>query len=660
MLSLGFKSRHVVALCALTALASAQTGAQAAQPSVVVTWNQAALDEVRRGRLGPPIVARALAVAHTCMYDAWAPYDLRAIAAVAALPRRPLAEQNDSHKAKAISHAAYHCLRNLFPAGAPRLVAVMLSLGHDPLDLSTDLRTAQGIGNAAAAAVVAARRNDGANQYGDLRPGAYADYTFYASANAPMPFCLPTTTTACALNVANPYQWQPLINDLGVTQTFIAPHWHKVRGFALSSADQFDNRPEIATGPNYLQSPAHYQADIDDMLAYSRNLTAQQKLIVEYWADGPASELPPGHWSLFAQYVSQRDAHSIDQDVKMYFAMQNASFDAGIVAWHHKRKYDGVRPITSVRYFRQGVLLLAWGGPGRPIEIIDGGKWSPYNPGSNLTPAFPGYVSGHSTFSAASATVLRAFTGSDNFGYATTLPANFGRVEPGVPAVPTTMHFATFSAAVSQAGLSRLYAGIHFADDNSDGQLLGNLAGQQAWTKAKMLFDGGLPSAILSSGSNVSCANLSLGPQTYGNVFVPAGARCLLSGTRLTGNLELGSGASVDIDAAFIDGNLKGSEAGQVQVSGGQIKGSVQFDRGQSVLLSGTRLNGSAQLKDNSGALWLQGLRLDGDIQLYGNRGGAVLNGNIADGNLQCDSNQPAPTGAGNVASNKRGQCTGL
>ncbi len=372
MLQIGLKARLALALAAMPALACAQVAA----PSVVVVWNQAALEEVRRGRLGPPIVARALAVAHTCIYDAWVPYDPRAMADVAAIPRRPVAEQTDPHKAKSISHAAHRCLSNLFPAGTARLDALMRSLGHEPLDASTDLNTAVGIGNTAAAAVISARRNDGANQYGDLRPGAYADYTFYAPVNAPMPFCLPSTVGPCALNIANPYHWQPLINDLGAIQSFVAPHWGQVRPFALSSGAQFDNLPEIAAGPNYLRSPARYQADINEILTYSRELTALQKLIVEYWADGPDSELPPGHWSLFAQHVSQRDRHGIDQDVKMFFAMQNASFDAGILAWHLKRKYDGVRP-RSPGCAISSRACRCWpgaarAGPPRPLTAANG------------------------------------------------------------------------------------------------------------------------------------------------------------------------------------------------------------------------------------------------------------------------------------------------
>jgi hypothetical protein len=126
----------------------------------------------------------------------------------------------------------------------------------------------------------------------------------------------------------------------------------------------------------------------------------------------------------------------------------------------------------------------------------------PYNPGSNLTPAFPGYFSGHSTFSSASATVLQLFTGSDDFGFSTDIPACdvnyfgidfsrcFGRVEPGIPSVRTTISFATFGEAAQQAGLSRLYGGIHFPDDNTTGQTIGALIGKKAWHKAQTYFNG--------------------------------------------------------------------------------------------------------------------------------------------------------------------------
>lgn len=491
--------------------------ATTAGATIVTEWNQAALVEARqRSSLGPPVIARALAIAHTCMYDAWAVYDVRAVATVPGTPRRLASERTDANKAKAISFAAYRCLVNLFPGGAARLAAAMTALGYDPNDAASDVSTPQSIGNVAAARIIAARRADGSNQYGELGGGApYADYTGYTPRNAPLPFCTPQTAGPCPpLAIADPLRWQPLISDAGRTQAFIAPHWERVTPFALRSAQQYDSiipLPDIFAPGN-----TRYQANVEDMLQFSAALDRPRKLIVEYWADGPESELPPGHWGLFAQFVSQRDQHSIDEDVKLFFALHNASFDAGIVAWHVKRLYDGVRPITAVRYVEQGRNIVAWGGPGRPTETIPGEKWTPYNPGSNLTPAFPGYISGHSTFSSASATVLQRFTGSDAFGFSTTLPPDFGRVEPGIPPVPMTLTYPTFSAAAAEAGLSRLYGGIHFADDNTVGQHVGALIGEQAWAKAQLYFDGFIAVDSTSSATDDAKTNTLAWPHTVG------------------------------------------------------------------------------------------------------------------------------------------------
>ena len=117
----------------------------------------------------------------------------------------------------------------------------------------------------------------------------------------------------------------------------------------------------------------------------------------------------------------------------------------------------------------------------------------PYNPGSNLTPAFPGTSRVTRPTRAPARKSSKLFTGSDHFGFSTVIPAHFGRVEPGIPAVPTAMSFATFSDAAEQAGLSRLYGGIHFSDDNTTGQRVGRLIGRQVWTKAQRYFNGIAP-----------------------------------------------------------------------------------------------------------------------------------------------------------------------
>lgn len=641
-----------VAMCVGAIAASSVWGASR---SVVVVWNDAALGEVRLAKLGPPMVSRALAVAHTCMYEAWVPFDTQAAPTTVLIPRRPQAEQIDANKATALSFAAYRCLINLFPAGSARLDAQMRALGYDPLDTSTDQTTPQGIGNTAASAVIASRRNDGSNQYGDLFPGAYKDYTNYAPTNAPMPFCMPSTIGICPLNISDPYHWQPLINNAGVTQIFVGPQWERVLPFALTSGAQFDNVSPFSDGPLYAKNPGKYKRDVNSIVSFSRDLTQQQKLIVEYWADGPASELPPGHWSLFAQFISMRDAHSIDDDVKMFFAMQNASFDSGIAAWHLKRKFEGVRPITAIRYSYQGKQIVAWGGPGRPSETIDGGKWSPYNPGSNLSPAFPGYVSGHSTFSASSASILRSFTGTDTFGYAVTIPANFGRVETGVPAVPTTMSYATLDDAVQEAGMSRLYAGIHYPDDNTDGQSLGNLAAQVAWTKAFALFNG-LPPATYATNSNVSCMNGLLGGQTYANVDIPAGTRCALLGTRVNGNLTIGVGASVDMSNVTVNGNVTAQNALSVRIAGGVVARSLQINSSQMVSIAGTSA-AALQVVGTTGSYVLRDLHVDGDLQIASNLGSGAVARNVVGHALRCSSNATLTTTIGNSAASKEGQC---
>src|SRR5207249_3143316 len=169
----------------VTAFVAVLGCATSASATVVSDWNTSALAEVRLSkalRNGPPIVARALAIAHTCMYDAWAAYDDVAVGTTDTesdllLPgsrRRPAEERTDDNKATAISFAAYLCLRNLYPDAASKvrldaaLAAALDSSRYDPNNASSV--TAAAIGNIAAHAVIDARRNDGSNQYGDLAP----------------------------------------------------------------------------------------------------------------------------------------------------------------------------------------------------------------------------------------------------------------------------------------------------------------------------------------------------------------------------------------------------------------------------------------------------------------------------------------------------------
>ncbi|MGH9838216.1 MAG: vanadium-dependent haloperoxidase [Blastocatellia bacterium] len=453
-----------------------------AEDNVALQWDQTALQAVRNTRMGPPMVARALAITHTSMYDAWAAYDPVAVGTrLGGTLRRPTEEHTLANKQKAVSYAAYRALLDLFPASQHEMFArLMTGLGYDPNDNSTDTATPAGIGAVAAAAVIAYRHRDGANQLGDLHPGAYSDYTGYRPVNDPE-------------YINDPNRWQPLRLPNGQVQSFLAPHWGLVLPFAMTSASQF--RPDRA--PAFFEHRAFgwpYLRQALEVLYVSANLGDREKMISEYWADGPATETPPGHWCLLAQFVSRRDRHGLDDDVKMFFALTNGLLDAGIAVWECKRVYDYVRPVTAIRYLFKGQRVKAWAGPFRGAQYVFGEDWQPYQPASFITPPFGEYVSGHSAFSTASAEVLKSFTGSDDFGASVTLPAGSSRIEPGLtPVADITLNWATFSEAAEEASLSRLYGGIHFSDGNVQGRIMGRKIGAAVWKKAQAYFQGVVP-----------------------------------------------------------------------------------------------------------------------------------------------------------------------
>jgi hypothetical protein len=441
--------------------------------NVVLTWDAAILQAIRTTRPGPPMVARSLAVVHTAIFDAWAAYDATAVGTrLGGSLRRPAAERTGANKRAAVSYAAYRTLVDLFPAVASSFDAVMRQLGYDPADRSTDVATAIGIGNVAAQAVIDFRHHDGANQLGDLNPGAYSDYTGYKPVNSPDV-------------ISDPNRWQPLRIGNKV-QTFVGPQWGLVIPFSLTSGRQF--RPSVL--PNEYPFGG-FEKEVEQTIKYSASLTDETKMIAEYWADGPNSELPPGHWCLFGAAVSRRDNHSVDDDVKMFFALGNALFDGSIVAWDAKRYFDSVRPVTAVHFWKAGKMIRAWGGPYKGVVPMRGELWQPYQLASVVTPPFPEFISGHSIFSSAGAEILERFTGSAAFGGSVTLPAGSSRVEPGlVPARDVTLSWPTFRDAADQAGLSRRYGGIHFAQGDVQSRAIGKLLGAQVWAKAQSYFDG--------------------------------------------------------------------------------------------------------------------------------------------------------------------------
>jgi hypothetical protein len=467
------------------------------QPSIIKQWNDVILQslEIVTGepslRLGPPMVARLVAMVYTAAFQAWAPYTATANPPVAgSAPRRPAAQRTEANKRIAISYAIYRVALDLMPD--PRiktlLAAHMVALGLDPDETDAVGNDPDEIGNAAAKAVIAARANDGANQSG-LAPGSppgppvpYADYTAYAPVNRPTLVAAPTPRDT----VVDVERWQPLsysdpATGSAATPSFIAPHWRNVMPFALTSADQFRPTPPERYFSQAFVEQARHVIDVQ------ANLTSEQKVIAEYWADGPRSWLPPGHWCEIAGQVSQRRFHTTDQDARLFFAVANAILDASISCWESKTFYDYCRPITAIRWLFGNVTINAWGGPGHGTVPIRGDMWRPFQRDTFPTPPFSEYTSGHSTFSMAAATVLKAFLGSDRFElhHDVTEPLV---ADPDLPDLPRRITWHSFSEAAYSAGESRIFGGIHFHQGNVAGLDAGRKIGNAVWTKAQSFF----------------------------------------------------------------------------------------------------------------------------------------------------------------------------
>ena len=452
-----------------------------ARDNMILFWDNVALDAIRAEPPGPPMVARILAMVHTAQYEAWSQYDATAVGTLLGDRfRRPPAERTLENKSIAVSYAAYRVLVDLFPRRTRTFDSKMLDvLKYDPAVVTTDPSTPAGIGNLAGAVVLFHRRYDGSNQL-----GGYADTTGYQPVNTPD-------------QVVDLNYWQPLRTANGnqqgvclsgtlITQTYIGPHWGSVVPFAL------DDGPVITstTGPIRYPSP-EFTAQATEIISYSANLTDYGIAISQYWADGPFSEFPPGHWALFSQFVSFRDAHGLDEDARLFFVVNNATFDAGIVSWKIKRIFDSVRPITAIRELFRGQEIVAWGGPYSGTQIIKGEEWQPYQEECFVTPAFAEFVSGHSTFSAAAAEVLKSFTGSDEFGAYYLYGVGKSPVEPNEsPKRTVLLLWKSFSDAADEAGLSRRYGGIHFVQGDVQGRVMGRQAGERVWQKAQTFFDG--------------------------------------------------------------------------------------------------------------------------------------------------------------------------
>lgn len=574
--------------------------------SVARRWDEALLAAIRRSLPNPPVHARNLFHVSVAMWDAWAAYDRTAAGYL--FTEKPQASDVLAARNEAISYAAYRVLTARFirSVGADRSLSEFDDL-MDALCLPLALTTTAGdapaaVGNRIAEAVLDAARNDGSNE-----PIGYVDPD-YAPVNPPLVVARPGIT------LLDPNRWQPLQiehmisqNGLPVTngvQQAVGPHWGHVRPFAIpaggASGTPIDPGPpprlgdpatdalyraqavEVIRDSSLLDAASDAAIDVSPRTRganplgsnagpghplnpatgapYAGEIVRQAdfyRAIAEFWADGPNSETPPGHWNVIANAASDQLAPDLrvagkgplvdrlEWDVKLYLALNGAVHDAAVAAWGLKGRYDGIRPISMIRYLaslgqssdpaspsynREGLPLVpglielispdkaAPGGPmaalaGHPGEVairawpgnpadpktevspvrwILGVAWVPYQLPTFVTPSFQGYISGHSTFSRAAAEVLTAITGSEYFpgGLASwTVKQGSFKFEAG-PSSDVVLQWATYADAADQAGQSRLYGGIHVQADDFAGRVVGATCGKDAWAMAQRLYAG--------------------------------------------------------------------------------------------------------------------------------------------------------------------------
>jgi hypothetical protein len=539
--------------------------------SVARVWNETILHAVERDTPAPTVHARNLFHVSAAMWDAWAAYDPRADGW---LVRDKLnADDVEAARETAMSFAAYRLLlhRYSYASGLQEtfdeLVATHESLCYRIDYVETEGDSPAAFGNRIAAAYIERGREDGANEA--LR---YADPT-YEPANPPLVVSEPGT------QMRDPSSWQPLalarivaqngIPQPGSVQSFVGPHWGHVGSFALPASDsgvpidpgappRFDDRAftrdalavirrsadldprdgvSIDVGPgargaNSLGANDGHGHELNPRTGkpYAPNVVLRgdyARALAEYWADGPRSETPPGHWNAVANEVSDspglarriggrgREVDRLEWDVKLYLALNGGVHDGAVAAWGLKGHYDSARPISMIRYLagkgllprapglverRRGeTFVRSWAGfPKDPATQASGVRWIravdwvPYQLPTFVTPAFAGYVSGHSTFSRAAAEVLTAFTGSSFFPgglYEVPVPRGALRIEEG-PRRDITLQWATYFDAADAAGTSRLWMGIHVPADDFAGRRVGAQCGKAAWERALRHFEG--------------------------------------------------------------------------------------------------------------------------------------------------------------------------
>jgi hypothetical protein len=397
-------------------------------------------------QLGPGRSARAMAIVHIAMFDAMIAVE-GGYRSYTGLPRT----FGDVSIRAAIAQAAHDTLVVLYPSQAA-FFDEKLEESRRSLTDSPRARVAGSLLGKVAAALILHKRRDDGSQHTESVLGA--DYT---------------TSDAAGHWRQDPISRVPVA---------LGAHWADVEPFVLRSAQQFRvPAPPAMNSAEYAEAFDEVQRLGGDGIATPTQRTADQTFAGIYWAyDGtPSLCAPPRLYNQIAVTIAKQKNTGAMQTARLLALVNVAMADAGVAIWESKYYWDFWRPVTGIRESDPGTGPSG-SGDGNPATLGDRGFMPLGAPasnltGSNFTPPFPSYPSGHAGFGGALFQILRDFYGTDRIAftfvsdeYNGVTRGNDGSVRPLLPRT-----FPTLSAAEEENGQSRIYLGIHWAFDKTEG-----------------------------------------------------------------------------------------------------------------------------------------------------------------------------------------------
>jgi hypothetical protein len=279
-----------------------------------------------------------------------------------------------------------------------------------------------------------------------------------------------------------PTQWTPLVLN-GANKLYATPTWNNVTSTCLTVQDEQDLSSLAA--PIFPSTPEARYTDLSDLLQKTATMTDYDKLTAEWWAGGPTTSTPPGilmwYWKNYMATYNIADTQGIRVFMLSGLQVAIGLFESGRVAWGQKLLYTQARPIQDIRRLWRGQTVIGYNGQG-----VSGEAWLPYQEATFVTPPFPDFVSGHSTYSAVFANTMAQWFGDNirtdglvtmtdlnlvtpvQLGVQTqpfgtiVFPQGSSGIQQGiVPTQATTLSFTTWSGLAQSAGISRQYGGIH-------------------------------------------------------------------------------------------------------------------------------------------------------------------------------------------------------